>query len=140
MVLSDHEEKVLLNLQACVASNSQPPSTSSVNANGINTQADVSHSANDNCQEAAAAPASTASAAAGGAEDELFDPEDADSCDDLDDSFQDGGNASQLHCSQDSTSWEHVSDWIVVTLHLMHYQACCYGSYLGPAEPVQHAF
>lgn len=88
VVLTDHEDKVLHNLQGCVTANSHA-------ASGGNT---------------AALPAASAASTTTDMTAELHDPGDADSCDDLDDFFAvDPGQESVSQMPRDNTCWDIVS-------------------------------
>ena len=86
MYLTDHEDKVLQNLRDCVAANF--PSSTNVDVNAGNGTAAV--------------PADDAVAANQQTNDGLFDPEDADSCDDLDEFLAPPSNAN-------TDTWDFVS-------------------------------
>ena len=135
VVLTDNEDKVLFNLRDCVAINSStslphaamalpssPTRAASLGPHDMSAPAE----ATDNTYTAAAAAQSgfcqdtVAAVGQQGAAandcnltdaavpcDTLFDPEDADSCDDLDDFFQHANPHSVA--ARDTTSWDHVS-------------------------------
>ena len=86
--LTDHEDKVLQNLRDCVAANF-PLSSNSDNGT-------------------AAAPADTAVAADQQSNDGLYDPEDAESCDDLEDFLAPASNNAQA-ASSNMNTWDFVS-------------------------------
>lgn len=87
-MLTDHEDKVLHNLQGCVTANSHAAAGSSTTA----------------LPEASAASTTTDITA------EIHDPGDAESCDDLDDFFAvDPAQESVSQMPRDTTCWEIVS-------------------------------
>ena len=82
-------------------------------------------SAGDNSQEPAAAPARAEPDLASAPEQDdrgVFDPDDADSCDDLDEIFQDSPTTKQTVASQDTKElcWELVSITLLLN-HLPHF-------------------
>lgn len=98
--MTDHEDKVLHNLRDCVAANS--------------------HVAPGGC--AAALPAASVAANTIDTAAEMHDPEDAETCDDLDDFFAGDpaqGSASQI--PRDTSSWNIVSTPSVATSRGHHH-------------------
>ena len=125
-MLTDYEDKVLYNLRDCVASNHESLdihgatlSSSSPEADA-NSPQDASAAApigSDACPAAAAVAATDRGNAAAAAEltEELFDPDDAESCDDLDD-FLAGQAGDSPVAARDTTSWDHVSCFYAVNI------------------------
>ena len=135
VVLTDNEDKVLFNLRDCVAVNSNTsspqaaralpnsptratslgPHSMSVPAEATNdTYAAAAAAQSGQCQDSVAAVAQHAAAANDGNVadadepcESLFDPEDADSSDDLDGFFNHADPCSVA--ARDTTSWDHVS-------------------------------
>ena len=94
-MLTDHEDRVLHNLRDCVAANSHA-------AGGGST---------------AALPAASGSGTTTNTAAEIHDPEDADSCDDLDDFFTaDTARQAAPQMQKDTTSWDLVSCPSIATL------------------------
>lgn len=125
-MLTDNEDKVLYNLRDCVASNHDSSnshgavlSASSPAEAAVNSPQDASASApsgSDACPAAAAVVATARGNGAAAAEhtEELFDPDDAESCDDLDGFL--GGHAGDAPvAARDTASWDHVSCFHAVT-------------------------
>ncbi len=135
VVLTDNEDKVLFNLRDCVAINSDassqqaampaPSSPTRAASLGPHSMSAPAEATRDTCAAAAAAQSGQCqdSVAAvgqhGAAADDcnvadadepcesLFDPEDADSCDDLDGFFKHANPPAVA--ARDTTSWDHVS-------------------------------
>jgi len=122
VVLTDNEDKVLFNLRDCVAINSNtssphaampspssPTRAASLDPHNMSAPAEATNDtyvAAAGAQHAAAANDGNVADADEPCE-SLFDPEDADSCDDLDGFF----NHANPHsvAARDTTSWDHVS-------------------------------
>lgn len=111
VVLTDYLEAILINLRACVHLN-VPASASSTStpSSGGGSAAAVEAAAADAGGTAAAAEEP---AHAAGAADELFDPEDASECSDLDDFFSEAaacqGGQEGRQPAQQQQSWDVVS-------------------------------
>ena len=87
-MLTDHEDKVLHNLQGCVTANS--------------------HAASDG--STTALPAASAASTTSDITPEIHDPGDADSCDDMDDFFAVApAQESVSQMPRDTTRWDNVS-------------------------------
>ena len=99
MVLSDFEEKVLLNLRDCVASNSQASHAGPSFSRAPKAAANSPHDSADAAADAAASPL----------DHDLFDPEDADSCDDLDELFLGNPEPPKTVLGEGAVAWDHVS-------------------------------
>jgi len=134
-VLTDNEDKVLFNLRDCVAINSNasspqadmPAPSSPTRAASLgphnmsapaeatsDTYAAAAAAQSGQCQDSVAAVAQHAAAANNGNVSDadepcesLFDPEDADSCDNLDGFFNHADPCSVA--ARDTSSWDHVS-------------------------------
>lgn len=135
VVLTDNEDKVLFNLRDCVAINSDasslqaampapssPTKAASLGPHNMSAPAEATSdiyaaaaaAQSGQCEDRVAAVAQHAAAANNGNVadadepcESLFDPEDADSCDDLD-GFFNHANIPAV-AARDTTSWDHVS-------------------------------
>jgi len=136
VVLSDNEDRVLLNLRDCVASNSEMPAAlfagpsttgpPKAGASPHNSTASAQRLLGTNTEAAASASDNGDKLAAAGVpvEQDLFDPDDADSCDDLDNFFTGTSQAADSASGKDATPWDYVSGPRLVPLCPM-FASCC---------------